>query len=367
MRGLMLVWMTLTHLPTKISVYSYQPIGFLSSAEGFIFLSALFTGLIYFRTALRDSFAEMRSRLWGRTLRIYGYHLLMIAVAFVLAPVIAGVNHPGLHYLLDFYFSAGSKHATVDAALLAYRPPLLDILPMYVIFMGVTPVLITVAKHVGWRSILTGSLVLWLMAQLGLREAAYGWMTHMGLRIPLNEMGAFDLWAWQLVWVVGIWCGVRWAQDDLPLTQWAGKITIPAAVIVIALIGLRYSLNYGVDLGRFEPAFDKWHLGIVRIIEFVCIAALLLRFQTFLKPLAVRPLVIMGQASLTVFIAHIAFCFLGLALMRDNPVLVGWEQVALPTLTFSALYWAAKRAVERKGKTRAATAQPVSLAPATSR
>ena len=237
LRGLMLVWMTLTHLPTGISVYSYQPIGFLSSAEGFIFLSALFTGLIYFRTAIRDGIAEMRLRLWGRTLKIYGYHLLMMALAFLFAPLIAGVNHPGLHNLLDFYFSVGFRHASVDAALLAYRPPLLDILPMYVIFMGLTPLLITVARYIGWRSILAGSLVLWLMAQLGLREAAYVWMSHLGLRIPLNEMGAFDVWAWQLVWVVGLWCGVRWAQSDLPLTEWAGKITVPAAAIVVARVG----------------------------------------------------------------------------------------------------------------------------------
>src|SRR6266480_4757271 len=143
LRGLMLVWLSLTHLPTSISVYSYQPIGFVSSAEGFIFLSALFTGLIYFRTGLREGMGEMRLRLWGRTLKIYGYHMLMIGLAFLLAPLIAGSYHPGLHNLLDFYFSVGPKRAAVDAALLAYRPPLLDILPMYVIFMGLTPVVLT--------------------------------------------------------------------------------------------------------------------------------------------------------------------------------------------------------------------------------
>jgi hypothetical protein len=180
-------------------------------------------------------------------------------------------------------------------------------------------------------------------------------------------MGAFDLWAWQLVWTVGLWCGARWAQDDLPITEWARKITIPAAVIVIALIGLRYSLNYGVDLGRFEPAFDKWHLGIVRPIEFVCVAALLIRFQSSLKKLAVRPLVIMGQASLPVFCTHVACCFLGLVLMRDNPVVVGWEQVALPVLTFGSLYLVARKVAERKGKSRAGVPSRISLAPATSR
>jgi len=37
LRGLFLVWMTLTHLPTRFSDFVNQPIGFVSSAEGFVF------------------------------------------------------------------------------------------------------------------------------------------------------------------------------------------------------------------------------------------------------------------------------------------------------------------------------------------
>src|ERR1035437_8338943 len=44
LRGLFLVWMTLTHLPTRFSDYLNQPIGFVSSAEGFVFISALLVG-----------------------------------------------------------------------------------------------------------------------------------------------------------------------------------------------------------------------------------------------------------------------------------------------------------------------------------
>ena len=41
-RGLMLVWMVATHLPTFLPTYTNQPFGFVSASEGFIFLSALF-------------------------------------------------------------------------------------------------------------------------------------------------------------------------------------------------------------------------------------------------------------------------------------------------------------------------------------
>jgi hypothetical protein len=54
------------------------------------------------------------------------------------------------------------------------------------------------------------------------------------------------------------------------------------------------------QLGVFEASFDEWHLGFVRIINFAAITVLLIRFQAVVKPLATRPLVMVGQASLQV-------------------------------------------------------------------
>ena len=47
--------------------------------------------------------------------------------------------------LLDFYFNAGARHAVTEAFLLIYRPPLLDILPMYIIFLVFTSVALTLS------------------------------------------------------------------------------------------------------------------------------------------------------------------------------------------------------------------------------
>src|SRR5213082_2065217 len=46
LRGFLLVWMTLTHLPTRVSAYSNQVVGYVSAAEGFILLAAVLTGQI---------------------------------------------------------------------------------------------------------------------------------------------------------------------------------------------------------------------------------------------------------------------------------------------------------------------------------
>ncbi len=343
-RGLMLIWMTLMHLPTVASVIVNQPFGFVSGAEGFIFLSGLFCGLIYFRFAEREGYPAMRSRLYKRTARLYGYHALLLGFAFLVAARLAvHGNRPGLYNLLDFYFAAGAKRAVVDAALLVYRPPLLDILPMYIIFLILTPLVLTLARKIGWKFILGASLVFWFNAQLGLRQAAYNYLSaHFGLQIPLNEMGSFDLWAWQFQWLIGLYLGVRWAKQDLPIENWARRFTIPALCIVPVLLALRFAVGNGIELGNFEICFDKWHLGVVRLIDFAAIATLLVRFQSFLKPLAIRPLVLLGQSSLQVFCSHLFFCFLGLAMMGEAERVTGWEQLALVGATFGGMLLTAK-------------------------
>jgi hypothetical protein len=67
LRGLMLVWMTLIHIPTVLTPWVNQPFGFLAASEGFIFLSALFTGRIYYRMLSRDGSGSMLRRLSQRT------------------------------------------------------------------------------------------------------------------------------------------------------------------------------------------------------------------------------------------------------------------------------------------------------------
>ena len=86
LRGLFLVWMTLTHLPTHFSDFMNNPFGFVSSAEGFVIISALLVGRLSIRETLQNA-TGVRIRLWKRTLQIYGYHLLMLALAFTVAVI----------------------------------------------------------------------------------------------------------------------------------------------------------------------------------------------------------------------------------------------------------------------------------------
>ena len=352
LRGLMLVWITGTHLPTIVSTYVNQPFGFFAAAEGFIFLSALFTGRIYFRIAERDGYGAMWHRLWIRTGKLYFYQLLLLAFAFVIeAPIAAHGNTPAVHNLLDFYFSAGRARAFIDAALMVYRPPLLDILPIYIILLALTPFAIVLGARFGWKYALAGGFTLWVLAQFGFQTFAYHVQTRVfGLQIPLNQMGAFNLWAWQLWWLVGVWLGVRWAKGDLSF-DWIRRATIPAATVAVCFLVLRYAQVAGVvTFGKFSWLFDKWDFGAARMIDFTAAAILAIRFRSLLRPLAIKPLVMLGQASLPVFCVHLLCVFFALTIMKNDPILGGWKAFIMILVSLSALLLTAKIAANRRGK-----------------
>lgn len=340
LRGLMLVWMTCTHLPTALSIYINQPFGFFAATEGFIFLSALFSGRICMRMVERQGSRPMCTNMWKRAWRLYCYQIALLILAFIIeAPIAARGNRPAVHNLLNYYFSVGHSRAFIHAALMLYRPPLLDILPIYIIFLALTPFAILLGLKLGWKYVFAACFALWLSAQLGFQVLAYAWFARVfSLRIPLTEMGAFNLWGWQLWWLIGLWLGVHWAKDDLHLEVWAKKLMVPAIIVAVFFIAVRYvQLEKDLDFGRYAPLFDKWNFGIARLVNFSAIALLAIRLRSLLKPLAAPPLVMLGQASLAVFCVHLFCVFSALTIMGNNAMIGGWQAVALVFGSLSAL------------------------------
>jgi hypothetical protein len=93
---------------------------------------------------------------------------------------------------------------------------------------------------------------------------------------------------------------------------------------------------------------DKWHLGIARLIDFSALAMVLVRFRSVVQVFAIRPLVLLGQASLQVFCTHFIFCFIGIGMMGDAERIFGWKQAALIVVTFAALLAVARFAAKPK-------------------
>jgi hypothetical protein len=364
LRGLFLVWMTLTHLPTRFSDFTNQPIGFVSAAEGFVFISALLVGRIYMRDTLEDA-TGVRAKLWKRSLQIYAYHLLMLTLLFTVAAAFAVHTHKAaLNHLLNFYL-VHPFVAIIGSVLLLYCPPLLDILPMYVTFLFFSPLLLSVAGRYGWRKILVASALIWLLAQFGLRDVVHNWivrLTH--LQIPLQETGAFNLFAWQAVWVVGLWIGARSALGDTPLNKVPGWAVAVAAVACVFFIGIRHGwLGPHLTQPALGIQLDKWQLGWLRVINLTTFTVVVYWMRPILvRMIAIEPFLTLGKASLRVFCAHLFFVFVGLALLYQDvgqdvdgqiEQLHGFTAIALLVVTFTALILVAANEVRKRRKERA--------------
>lgn len=348
LRGLLLVLMTLTHLPTRFSSYSSQVFGFVSAADGFVFLSAFLTGAIYARKLAAGQHVAVRSSLLLRAGRLYLWHLGLLLFAFTVIAAIGSYGHrPALHNLLSFYFEA-PEVALWTAPLLLYQPPLLDILPMYIVFVIATPWLLSGARREGWRKLLLLSGLIWVFAQLGGRRlllealnAATG--VHVAT-IPEHALGSFNWFGWQLLWIGGLWAGA--CNTDPQLRP---QLALSPAMHCAALLGALGFLAWYHNLGgiwpdRVQPwLFEKSTLRPARLIDFAMLAI----SASWLVPLlfrGLRWLALLGRASLSVFTVHLLLVLASLTLIdEDDTPLDDLQQMLVLLASFSIMTWIAWR------------------------
>jgi hypothetical protein len=353
LRGLFLVWMTLTHLPTRLSDVVNQPFGFVTSAEGFVFLSAMLVATLYTHQAAEDGHA-VRTKLWKRALTIYGYHVIMLAVVFTVVAAFAAHTHRAAIYnLLNFYL-AHPATAIVGSLLLIYCPPLLDILPMYVMFLLITPYILNFAVRRGWNLVLLSSGLVWVIAQFGLRSWTHDLVVRAtNLHIPLQETGAFNLFAWQAIWVAALWLGAKSAEGENPLGKLPRFVYPLSLAVCLFFIGVRHDwLGSQLTQESFGLALDKWQIGPLRMVNLLAFSCVVYWSRNLLTRLVlIEPFLTLGKASLEVFCAHVFFVFVGLALLYgEMGELHGRYALMLLAITFVGLMLVAMREVRRKRK-----------------
>jgi hypothetical protein len=359
LRGLMLVLMTSTHLPTRFSDPLGQPLGFVSAAEGFVLLSGFVAGRVYTQRrlrsgedAMREAFVKRAAKLWLCQAGLLVFLLGIVTLIGVLR------NQAAITDLVSFFLDRPYT-AFVSGLMLLYNPPLLDILPMYVLFMLASPVLLLHGADRGWGPILVASGALWLGAQFGLSEAAYGAIAELtALPVPFRQTGAFELLAWQFLWVLGLWMGASHASgrpaQPTPFPRWA--VAFAAAYALVHLVW-RHAVGQVPfpDGAALNAAYDKWQLGPLRLLDALMIVLLAMHFgPTLARRLPrLRVLEELGAASLAVFCAHLVLAMLALAFFGaarpDRPWAV---DVALLTGSYAILYVVARvtAAVDRRAR-----------------
>jgi hypothetical protein len=345
-RGFFLIFMMVIHLnielDTLLGRLNHHYLGWVEDAQGFVFISGFVVGLVYGGLLLRRSANVMRDAIWARIRTIWGHQaalvLLFLLGAFVLSAlgIAASVLRP---------YQSDPVAFTTASLLLVSGSKHMGILPMYIWFMAITPLVLRLFVSGHSASVLVSSVLCWMFAQTGLLDqvtqqvqkalAAGGYPIKIGI--------FFNIFGWQVLFFGGLWLGFRTAQGRLDLSFLKDRSWTAAAVVAMVgvvafalldrliywqLISDEFSrrflltasrqdfspvhlINFGLDLflmtwllvaGRESGVWVfSWMSGIVRWI--------------FTRP----ALVFLGQHSLHVFSFHLAVVYAIAVIFDGSP------------------------------------------------
>jgi|GEM_PF-517365 Uncharacterized protein conserved in bacteria len=310
-RGMLLVIMAVNHVPSPLHAVTDHPFGFMSAAEGFVFMAGLMAGLTYTRKWFRAGIEELKQSCVRRTVLIYRWHILMLVLVLGSLMLMGGIT--GIH-------PAHTPTALIErpamfslaAFTLVQQPPLFDVLPLYCAFIALTPWCLRRFARYGYATVVFSSLCIWAIANILCPQQPF-------IR-GVVDTGAFNLFAWQFIFVAGLAFGHRWACRQ------AEASAAPLPPILSAPPPLGWALLGGVALllfsvrHAFMPSFlpepvlaaltNKNNLAPFRLLD----TALILYFgylvvTRFPRAFSWKPLALIGRSSLAAFAIHIPVAY----------------------------------------------------------
>jgi hypothetical protein len=290
-RGLMLVIMTFDHLGGPIKKITFEPIGYVSAAEGFIYISGFVYGLVYTKFFVLNGFSELKKKSFKRAGVIYFYHLLLFFSLITLS-------------LLDFMRFDEFDHLNDNIGLyiihylfFLYQPANMDILPIYIVFIILGPFVIR-WFYLGYTKwIFMFSFLLYLMGQLPLFN-----YTSYDLSQYRIELGNFNILSYQFLFFTGCYLGYSKYKGriEIPLTT---RLFVLSSIFFLVFFIARYSLVDSILIDLIKYLKNRSTLGIARLMNFSFVLYILyylsIRFNSIFK---IKWLSFLGRHSLQVFI-----------------------------------------------------------------
>ncbi len=365
-RGLANWAIFLDHIPNNaVAWLTTRNYGFSDAADIFVFISGYTAAFVYAKSMLVQGFVAGTARLLKRVWQLYIAHvLLFVFYIAAIGWVVEAYNHS---HLVDEFNVAGlidrPMQTLMQGLLLKFKPLNLDVLPLYIVLMAAFP------------------LVLWLMLQrpdlaIASLLVIYFAARQFGWNLPAYPSGVwyFNPFTWQLLFVLGAWSALGGASR-------LQRFIRSPAIISICFVYLGFALLMTVAghvgplgklipeglLGAFNPN-DKTNLAPYRVLHFVALAVLVVRFLPFgwpgLTSRWLRPLIICGQRSLEVFCVGVFLSFVGhflLELISDSllaQIIVSVSGIAL--MTAVAYYRSWSKDLDRQPAASKSSAESVS-------
>jgi hypothetical protein len=298
LRGLFLFMMAMDHIPSELQVVTNHPWGFVSAAEGFVFLAGFMGGMIYTRKLALSPFRSVVSSTRRRAGTIYAWHLaiyLVVLVGVVVTVRLTGMPPGGTPELMH----TRPLVASLAGAGLIYQPGMMDILPLYCLLFLLLPVMLRLLERGHRRVLLLGSFALWAATNV--------WMPQQPIVGAVVNTGAFNFGAWQLLFVAGTVFGHAHSRGEQLLP--APRASLIALILIAAAV--LWANRRGFVVTGWPQELHHWlvnknNLAPLRMVNVAVLFYLgHLVLQRFPQVLQWKPFALLGQHSIAVFSIHV--------------------------------------------------------------
>jgi hypothetical protein len=333
-RGLCLVIMTVDHLPSILEKFTYQLIGYVTAATGFVFLSGVVTGLVYTDVSLQQTDAILRRRAFLRARTIYSYNICSF-VALLLIGKMLELNN-GYWESWTPLFQQHFAVAILKGVTFVYQPQLLDILPLYCVFIMIAPFIITQFKKGKVMLVFGLSISLWTSAQFGIPDHVITFLQpYVSMRL-----GGFDIFAWQIIFVGGLYGGfTRYMRGEQEQTYSKALLIYFLFVSIALFLSRHHLLLHGPITEVVGSMTDARTLGILRVLNFAAVCYIIAcGFNRLKLTRPINCLAYLGRNSLQVFTFHIPLVYFMRPILSQGTNLSELSKGMIVILCVGSLY-----------------------------
>ena len=360
----------LDHIPDNVVNWiTTRNYGFSDAADLFVFISGYTASFVYARMMIERGFLVGATRLTKRVWQLYVAHIILFVIYIVSISYLA-LRFGDSEMINEFNVAGLVDHATDtlgQGLLLKFKPVNLDVLPLYIVLMGLFPPVLWFMLRQPNVTMLA-SIVLWLVAR------HFGW----NFRAYPAGVWYFNPYCWQVLFVFGSWCALGGARKSMGVINSPITLYFSIAYLIFALV-MTFAGKFP-ELGAMFPQWlvdnfnpnDKTNLAPYRFLHFVVIVFLVIRFipkdWPALQWKAFDPVIVCGQQSLAVFCVGVFLSFVGhFELMLSSgslfaQIFVSVAGIAIMTIVAYYISWSKRQDKPPKPAAPKPVAMPVAKA-----
>jgi len=374
-RGLANWAIYLDHIPDNVVNWiTTRNYGFSDAADLFVFISGYTASFVYAKMMLERGFIVGGTRLTKRVWQLYVAHIVLFVIYIV------AIGYVALRFsdpdIINEFNVAGLVDNPIETLrqglLLKFKPVNLDVLPLYIVLMGLFPPVL-------WLMLRRPDMVMIASFALYFTARFFDW----NLQSYPAGTWYFNPFCWQLLFVFGAWCALGGSMRSRSIINSRYMLWFCIAYMVFALVMTMAGRFPGFGemfpewlFDAFNPN-DKTNLAPYRFLHFAVLVVLVIRFipkdWKGLESPIFDPLIKCGQQSLAVFCVGVFLSFVGhFALMLSwgtllAQIVVSVTGIALMTMVAYYITWSKKQDKPLKpALAKAAPDQPAGIAAAAS-